>query len=239
MTGGLYRLGRVCVRHRWIVLAVWLVVFVGLAIGARSLGSDLSDNLKLPGTDSQKATDLLDDQLPDQANGTTPVTLRAPKGTKITDAKYADGIDATVSALRKDPDVRSATSPLSTAGAAQVSKGGTIGYIAVSPKSSASDMTTDDAQRIVDLGHSAEAAGLQVAFGSYIGQKVSKPDTHDSEVIGLGMAVIVLLFTFGTVVAMGLPIITALIGLGRPGCRSSRSSATSPSSRPSRRRWRR
>ena len=53
------------------------------------------------------------------------MTLRAPKGTKITDAKYADGIDATVSALRKDPDVRSATSPLSTAGAAQVSKGGT------------------------------------------------------------------------------------------------------------------
>ena len=213
MTGGLYRLGRVCVRHRWIVLAVWIVVFVGLAVGARSMGSDLSDNLSLPGTDSQKATDLLEDQLPDQANGTAPVTLRAPQGTKITDSKYADGINATVSALRKDPDVRSATSPLSTEGAAQVSKGGTVGYISVNPKTSASDMTTDDAQRIVDLGHSAEAAGLQVAFGSYIGQKVSKPDTHDSEVIGLAMAVIVLVFTFGTVVAMGLPIITALIGL--------------------------
>ena len=213
MTGGLYRLGRVCVRHRWIVVAVWIVVFVGLAVGARSMGSDLSDNLSLPGTDSQKATDLLENQLPDQANGTAPVTLRAPQGSKITDSTYADGINATVSALRKDPDVRSATSPLSTEGAAQVSKGGTVGYISVNPKTSASDMTTDDAQRIVDLGHSAEAAGLQVAFGSYIGQKVSKPDTHDSEVIGLAMAVIVLVFTFGTVVAMGLPIITALIGL--------------------------
>ena len=213
MTGGLYRLGRMCVRHRWVVLAVWIVVFAGLAVGARSVGSDLSDNLTLPGSDSQKATDLLNDQLPDQANGSTPVTLTAPKGAKITDSKYADGINATVSALRKDPDVRSATSPLSTAGAAQVSKDGNIGYIAVSPRSSASDMTTDDAQRIVDLGSHAEDSGLGVAFGSYIGQKVSKPDTHDSEVIGLGMAVIVLLFTFGTVVAMGLPIITALIGL--------------------------
>jgi putative drug exporter of the RND superfamily len=213
VTGGLYRLGRLCVRHRWIVLAVWIVVFAGLAVGARSVGSDLSDNLSLPGTDSQKATDLLEARLPDQANGTAPVTLRAPKGAKVTDSKYADGINATVSALRKDPDVRSVTSPLATAGAAQVSKGGTVAYISVNPKTSASDMTTDDAQRIVDLGHSAEAAGLQVAFGSYIGQKVSKPDTHDSEVIGLGMAVIVLLFTFGTVVAMGLPIITALMGL--------------------------
>ena len=142
VTGGLYRLGRLCVRHRWIVLAVWIVVFAGLAVGARSVGSDLSDNLSLPGTDSQKATDLLEAQLPDQANGTAPVTLRAPKSAKVTDSKYADGINATVSALRKDPDVRSATSPLSTEGAAQVSKGGTVGYIAVNPKTSASDMTT-------------------------------------------------------------------------------------------------
>ncbi len=213
MTGGLYRLGRLCVRHRWVVLAVWIVVFAGLAIGARSIGSDLSDNLTLPGTDSQKATDLLDAQLPAQANGNTPVTLTAPKGAKVTDAKYADGINATVSALRQDPDVRSATSPLSSAGAAQLSKDQNIGYIAVSLKTSASDLTTDDAQRIVDLGAHAEDAGLQVAVGSYVGQKVSKPDTHNSEVIGLSMAVIVLLFTFGTVVAMGLPIITALMGL--------------------------
>ena len=93
-----------------------------------------------------------------------------------------------------------------------MSKGGTVGYISVNPKTSASDLTTDDASASSTWGDSAEA-GLKVGFGGYIGQKVSKPDTHDSEVIGLAMAVIVLLFTFGTVVAMGLPIITALIGL--------------------------
>ena len=213
MTGGLYSLGRVCVRHKWIVLAVWLVVFVGLAIGARSLGSDLSDNLKLPGTDSQKATDLLEDQLPDQANGTAPVTLRAPKGTKITDAKYADGINATVSALRKDPDVRSRDEPAVDGGRGAGVQGRDHRLHRGQPEDQRErhDHRRRPAHR--RSGHSAEAAGLQVAFGSYIGQKVSKPDTHDSEVIGLGMAVIVLLFTFGTVVAMGLPIITALIGL--------------------------
>jgi RND superfamily putative drug exporter len=56
-------------------------------------------------------------------------------------------------------------------------------------------------------------AGLTVGFGGYLGQKVSKPDTHSSEAVGLTMAVIVLLLTFGTVVAMGLPIVTAIIGL--------------------------
>ena len=59
MTGGLYRLGGFCARRRWIVLGVWLVVFVALAVAARTAGSDLSDNLTLPGSDSQKATDQL------------------------------------------------------------------------------------------------------------------------------------------------------------------------------------
>ena len=63
------------------------------------------------------------------------------------------------------------------------------------------------------LADPARKAGLTVGFGGYLGQKVSKPETHSSEVIGLAMAMVVLLFTFGTVVAMGLPILTALVGL--------------------------
>jgi putative drug exporter of the RND superfamily len=213
VTGGLYRLGRMCVRRRWLVLGIWFVLLVALAVAARAVGPDLNDNLTLPGSDSQKATDLLSERLPAQANGITPVLLRAPKGEKVTDAKYKDAIDATVSALRKDPDVRSATSPLSSDGKAFVAKDAAIGYVAVSMRASPSELTTDDAERIVAEADPARDAGLDVSFGGYVGQKVSKPETHNSEVIGLSMAVIVLLFTFGTVVAMGLPIVTALFGL--------------------------
>jgi putative drug exporter of the RND superfamily len=213
VTGALYRLGRLCVRRHRSVLGVWLVLLVALALAARIAGPDLSDDLTLPGSDSQRATDLLTERLPAQANGIVPVLLQAPSGEKVTDTKYEDAIDGTVSALRKDPDVRSATSPLSTAGKAFVAKDARVGYIAVSLKASPSQLTTDDAQRIVDEADPARSAGLDVAFGSYVGQKVSKPETHSSEVVGLTMAVIVLLFTFGTVVAMGLPIITALFGL--------------------------
>jgi RND superfamily putative drug exporter len=213
VTGGLYRLGRLCVRRHRVVLAVWCVLLVALGAAARVAGPDLSDNLTLPGSDSQKATDLLTARLPEQANGITPVLLEAPKGEKVTDAKYKSAIDDTVTALRKDPDVRSATSPLSSEGAAFLAKDARIGYIGVNLKASPSELTTDDAQRIVDEADPARSAGLDVSFGSYVGQKVSKPETHSSEVIGLTMAVIVLLFTFGTVVAMGLPIVTALFGL--------------------------
>ena len=209
----MFALGRTCVRHKWVVLAVWLAIFAVLAVWARSAGPDVNDNLTLPGSDSQAATELLQDRFPSQANGTNPVVLRAPGGKKITASQYQQPIDATVKALKADPDVRGATSPLSGKGSALLAKDKTIGYIALRLKPSPSDLSTDDAERIVALADPARRAGLDVGFGGYLGQKVSKPETHLSEVIGLSMAVIVLLFTFGTFVAMGLPIVTALIGL--------------------------
>jgi RND superfamily putative drug exporter len=87
MTPLLYSLGGSCVRHRRLVLALWLVVFAVLAVAARSAGPDLNDNLTLPGTDSQRATDLLNAKFPSQANETNPVVLRAPAGAKLTDSK--------------------------------------------------------------------------------------------------------------------------------------------------------
>ena len=213
MTGGLYRLGGFCVRRRWVVLAAWLLVFAALAVFARSLGPNVSDNLTLPGTDSNAATNLLEQRFPSQANGINPVVLRAPGGEKITASKFKTPIDQTVKALKADPDVRSATSPLASDGKAYLSKQGGIGYIAINLVPSPSELSLDDANRLVALADPARDAGLEVGFGGYLGQKVSKPDTHSSEVIGLGMAVIVLLFTFGTVVAMGLPIFTAIVGL--------------------------
>ena len=213
MTGALFHLGRFCVRRRWIVVAIWLVVVIALAVWARSAGTDVNDNLTLPGSDSQDATSLLEERFPSQANGTNPVVLRAPDDAKLSASKYKAPVDDTVSALRKDPDVRDATSPLSSKGSSLLTKNASIGYIALNLRPAPSDLSADDAERIVALADPARDAGLEVGFGGYLGQKVSKPETHLSEVIGLGMAVIVLLVTFGTVVAMGLPIFTAIVGL--------------------------
>ncbi len=109
--------------------------------------------------------------------------------------------------------MRDATSPLSGQGSSLLAKDKAVGYIALSLRPSPTELSTDDAERIVALADPARAAGLEVGFGGYVGQKVSKPDTHLSEVIGLAMAVLVLLVAFGTVVAMGLPIVTAIVGL--------------------------
>ncbi len=184
-----------------------------LVLFAKHVGSETSDNLTLPGTGSQNATDLLTKRFPAQANGTNPVVMQAPAGAKLTDQKYSGAVDATVKSLEKNPEVSSAVSPLSDAGKAFLSKDGRIGYISLTLKASPSQLTVDQAHDIVDAESPARDAGLKVATGGYLGQKVSKPSTHGSEAVGITAAVIVLLITFGTVVAMGLPIITALLGL--------------------------
>jgi putative drug exporter of the RND superfamily len=213
MTGPLYALGRLCVRHRFVVLAFWLVVVIGLAAVARSTGQQTSDNLALPSTDSQRATDILTQRFAAQANGTNPLTLQVPAGQKLTDSKPKQAIDNVVDAYKKDKAVGKVVSPFSSAGASQLTKDKTIGYISLTLKDSPSELNVDEAHDIIDVANPAKAAGVRVAAGGYLGQKVSKPSTHTSEVVGIVAAIVILLFTFGTAVAMGLPIITAICGL--------------------------
>ena len=213
MAAPLYWVGRNCIRWRYAVLGVWVLIVVLLVLFARHVGSQTSDNLTLPGSGSQKATDLLNKRFPIQANGTNPVVMKAPGGAKLADKKYADAVDATVKSLKKSPQVASAVSPLSKSGKNFLSKDGRIGYISLTLHDSPSQLSTDEAHDIIDAESPASDAGLKVATGGYLGQKVSKPSTHGSEAVGITAAIIVLLVTFGTVVAMGLPIITALLGL--------------------------
>src|SRR5215211_3916817 len=130
----LFHLARFCGRHRVVVLGVWLAIFVALALVARAAGTNVNDNVSLPGTGSQAATDLLSQRFPSQANGTNPVVLTAPKGETITASKYKTPIDDTVKAFKADPDVRDATNPLSSAGKANLNKKGDIGFIALNLK---------------------------------------------------------------------------------------------------------
>jgi putative drug exporter of the RND superfamily len=214
MTGPLYRLGHFCVRNKALVIAVWVVVFIALAGASVMLGQNTSDNLTLPGTDSQKATDLLNSKFPEQANGTVPIVFVAPHGHKLTESTYKDAIEKVNDAYKNDKGaVSSTTSPFDSNGGSQLSKDETIAYISLTLKDSPSELDEQGAQDILDVANPGKTAGMQVSAGAYVGQKLSKPSTHLSEVVGLVAAVIILLFTFGTVVAMGMPILTAIIAL--------------------------
>jgi RND superfamily putative drug exporter len=187
-------------------------MIVALVISAREAGSDTTNNVTLPGTGSQSATDLLSDRFPTQAYGSNPLVVATNSG-KLTDSKYSKAIDSSVKALKKTDHVTAAVSPLSDAGKDALSKNKQIGYISVALDEGQGSLTDDEAQAVLDAANPAKKAGLQVAIGGYVGQELSKPDTGASDKIGILAAMLILLLVFGSAVAMGLPIVTAVLGL--------------------------
>ncbi len=212
MTGALYRLAHACVRHRFVVLAAWLLVTVALVVVSHRLGDNTNDNLSLPGTDSQRATNTLAASFPDQANGTSPIVLHAPSG-RLTEARYEQAVNEAAAAVAKAPNVASVVNPLTPQGAGALSKDQSTGYLSVTLAVPPGELSTDDAQAVVDAASPAKAAGLEVETGGQLGQKLSKPATESSELIGIVAAMVILALTFGTVVAMLLPIINAVVAL--------------------------
>ncbi len=213
MTGVLYRIAQFCVRRRFVVAIVWVVVAVVLVGVSHRLGDNTNDNLSLPGTNSQRATDLLGKSFPVQSNGTSPIILHAPSG-QLTDSKYSGAVNAAASDLAKAPHVASVVSPLSTQGASALSKDKSTGYLTVGLDESSGKLSVEDVQTIIDAAAKpARAAGLEVQTGGQLGQKVSKPSTESSELVGIVAAMVILTFTFGTVTSMLVPILTAIFAL--------------------------
>ncbi|MFL5907356.1 MAG: MMPL family transporter [Solirubrobacterales bacterium] len=199
--------------QKWVFILLWVVavaVFVSLYNAA---GSNTSNNLDLPGTDSQAATDLLADQFPPQQNGKNPIVFQAPKGEKVTDAANKQAIEQSYKNMKALPDFDSATDPFSQEGQGQISKDKRTAFIAVLLNVPNSEITEDLAQDYLDAAEPGRKAGMKVAASGQIGSELSEPETESSEVVGLSAAMVILAFTFGTLVAMGMPILSAVIGL--------------------------
>ena len=156
MTPLLYSLGHFCARRSVLVLVVWVVIALAVVGVARGVGQETNDNVSLPGTDSQAASDLLSDKFPDQANGSVPIAFRAPEGAKLTDSKYKKPIQRVVKVYAKDPAITQAVGPFSEQGGSQLNKKHTIGYISLTLKDSPSGLSIEEAQRIIDVARPLE-----------------------------------------------------------------------------------
>jgi uncharacterized membrane protein YdfJ with MMPL/SSD domain len=208
----LYRLGHVVAAHPVIVLAVWVVAAVGATGLVRAVGAETDNNLSLPGTDSEEATDLLESEFPPQQNGSNPIIFHRARGA-VTDSASKQAIERSAKAIRQIPFVHSAVSPFSQGAAAQISKDEKTAFISVLLDIGSNDLTTEQAQRVLDAAGPGAKAGMEVVGGGAIGSTLSPNDTASSDLIGILAAMVILTFTFGTVVAMGMPIGTAILGL--------------------------
>ncbi|GAA1912251.1 MMPL family transporter [Streptomyces durmitorensis] len=208
----LHRLGLGAFRRRWLTLLFWAVV-LGVA-GAASAGSSGSgdSNITLPGIEAQKAYDVLGEKYPAaNADGASArVVVRAPEGEKLA----ADEPRAEVSALLKDlqgssPRVASVADPFK---AKTISADGTTGYAQVTYKAKPAELTDADHGHLQDALDAARGQGLTVeASGSALAPAEA---SSSSEAIGFVLGALILVVTFGSFIAAGMPLLTALLGVG-------------------------
>lgn len=205
----LYRLGRGAMRRRRLVAAIWLVVLVGLGLAALNLRGPTASDFSMPGTESQQARDLLDEQFPAASGATGTIALKAPQpGLLGTPQGQAVATEVAQEAATL-PGVLNAVDPLT---AQAISPDGQYGLIQVQFAEGADKVTDEEREAYEQVGAAAKAQGWQVAPGGEVLN--AEPQAGSSEVIGVAVAAIVLVITFGSLVAAGMTMLNALIGVG-------------------------
>ncbi|MFE5491799.1 MMPL family transporter [Streptomyces virginiae] len=210
----LYRLGRGAFRRRGLVALLWVALLFAAGFGAASASAPTSGSFSIPGTEAQKAFDLLDKKFPGMAadGATARIVVKAPEGAKVTDPGPKAEVEKIVSGLKTGPGAEQISSVTNPYEVQAVSQDGSTTYI--SAKYTVSGMELKDATRdaLKESGESAKAAGLNVQIGG--DALMVAPETGSGEIIGILVAAIVLVITFGSLVAAGLPLLTAIIGVG-------------------------
>jgi uncharacterized membrane protein YdfJ with MMPL/SSD domain len=210
----LYALGRFCARHSLVMIGAWLAIAIAVGFTVSRVGAETSNDLSLPGTGSQAVKDLLTERFPPQQNGVNPIVFDVLSG-KLTDDANKAAIKESIQALRKTPHVYSVTNPLSSSGqtAGLLSKDKQTAFAPVLLNVDSGDLDVEIADRVFDATEPAQKAGIKVAAAGSLGTELSDQPTESSEIVGILAAMLILTLVLGSLVAMGLPIITAIIGL--------------------------
>ncbi|MBT2525974.1 MMPL family transporter [Streptomyces sp. ISL-99] len=210
----LYKMGRLAFRRRPFVALAWIVLLVLAGVGAASASTAASSSFSIPGTEAQKAFDLLDERFPGAAadGATARVVFKAPEGERMTDAGHREEVENVVDRLKSGAGADQIASVVDPYAAKAVSRDGTTAYTQVSYKVSGMELSEAAREALVEAGDEARDAGLTVEIGGDALQAV--PETGAGEIVGVVVAAIVLVITFGSLVAAGLPLLTAIIGVG-------------------------
>jgi RND superfamily putative drug exporter len=203
----LFRLGRSSARHPFRVIGLWLVAALVVVLLQSAAGGQFDNSFRVPGVESQRAADTLNARFPSRAGKSARIVVHVAGG-RLDDTTHRPAIDRIRQQLAAGHDVAGVTDPFAAQSAA-LSADGQTAYVDVAYTLDKLTVTQlHDATRAAEGGR---ADGVQTEFTGELA--LLAKDDPNSELIGVGVAVIVLLIAFGSVVAMGLPIVTALIGL--------------------------
>jgi RND superfamily putative drug exporter len=207
----LQRLGRGAARFHWFVIAGWLVVVVGLFVLRAAFGGTYVNNYTVPGSESSAGLNILNKDFAQAGGYSGSIVFHSTAGTV---AEHSDAVKTSMEAVGKLPDVVSAVDPLATSQQAYISKDGSIVNAPVSFSVVPASLDKSYVGKLDAAVQPARAAGLQVEYGGGAGQIGKQADDGPSEAIGLVLALLLLFLMFRSIVASGLPLVSAVFSVG-------------------------
>jgi putative drug exporter of the RND superfamily len=207
----LERLARWCYRRRWVVLVAWIVALIGLGGVGNRFAGETADNFELPASESQQVFELLEQKFGGFADDGARIVMQADDG--FYNAAIRRQVGALLADVRKAPVVVGVSSPYQI-GRGAISPNGKVAFASIQLNVRGPDI---DREEVLDLKRRVDDAstdGLKTYLGGQVARFVEQQNSFGQEWIGLLAAIVILLLTFGSVIAMGLPLMTAIFGLG-------------------------
>ena len=205
----LYRLGHFASRRRWAVLIVWLALLIGLGGAAVAFSGTMTSSFSIPGTQAQAALDQLGEKIPGAGDATGRIVFAAPEGKTLAEPAYQEAIATVVAQAEELPGVTNVIDP---ATARTISPDRRVAFAPASFAGQITEIPEATQAELATIAAANEVDGLRIELGG--GAVAQAPAIGSTEGIGVIVAMVVLLITFGSIVAAGLPMLTALIGVG-------------------------
>lgn len=209
----LYRLGRFSFRRSWTIIGVWFVLFVAILGGGIALGGHTTESFAIPGTESQNALDRLTAVFPSVAGASAQAVVEVPAGASVNDAGYRAAIEKMDARIAKIHGISSVLGPFSQYAGNAISTNGRLARAQIQFTGAQPTITATQLAEVKATAAIGEEAGMKVAFGGNVFSDHTFGITI-TEVFGVIFAGIVLLITFGSLIAAGMPLLSALVGVG-------------------------
>ncbi|OSC72079.1 hypothetical protein B5180_20845 [Streptomyces sp. BF-3] len=195
-------------RHRWAALVLWVAVVAAITLGSTAAGSAYKNDFALPGTDSQRATDLFERHGSDQAGDSIQIVFKDTAGVRSAEER----VEPMLAEVKEMAGVADVRSPFADASA--VSKDGTIAYASVTLDGKAEEVPKEDVAKILDVAQDIADDDLQVEVGGEAARNAEDQSAPTAELAGIVAAMVILVLLFGSFLAASIPLITALFAVG-------------------------
>jgi RND superfamily putative drug exporter len=206
-------LARWCFRRRFVVIGAWVALLVVLGVASQAVGNRYNDSFSLPGTESTRALELLQKAFPSQSGDSDTIVWHVSAGS-VRDPQVRARIEAMLRRVDRVAHVAGVDSAYGPRGAAQISRDGRTAYATVRFDALADKIPKADYLKVIDVAQAAHRPGLQVELGGNGIQQAQQAPPSSSEGIGILAAAVVLFVAFGSLLAMLLPLVTAVLALG-------------------------